>query len=96
MRDPRQVIKLALLTEKGTRLKQDRNEYVFMVAKDSNKIEIKQAVENLFKVRVIDIRTMIQHGKIKSFGRFKGPQPDWKKAIVKLAKDNKIELFEGV
>jgi len=96
MRDPRQIVKLALLTEKGTRLKQDRNEYVFMVAKDSNKIEIKQAVENLFKVRVKDIRTMIQHGKIKSFGRFKGQKPDWKKAIVKLAKDNKIELFEGV
>lgn len=96
MRDPRQIVKLALLTEKGTRLKADYNEYAFMVARDSNKIEIKQAVEDLFKVKVMDVRTMVQHGKIKTFGRYKGPRPDWKKALVKLAKDNKIELFEGV
>jgi large subunit ribosomal protein L23 len=96
MRDPRQIIKLALLTEKGTRLKTDYNEFAFMVARDSNKVEIKQAVEDLFKVKVKNVRTMIQHGKIKTFGRYKGPRPDWKKALVKLAKDSKIELFEGV
>lgn len=96
MKDARQVIKLALLTEKGTKMKQEKNEYIFMVDRDSNKIAIKQAVEYLFKVRVKGVRTMLQHGKIKSFGRYKGPRPDWKKAIVRLAKDNKIELFEGV
>ena len=96
MRDPRQVIKLALLTEKGTRLKTEQNEYTFMVDRDSNKVEIRQAVESLFKVKVKEVRTMIQHGKIKTFGRYKGPRPDWKKALVRLAKDNKIELFEGV
>ena len=96
MRDPRQVIKLALLTEKGTRLKTEQNEYAFMVDRDSNKVEIRQAVESLFKVKVKEVRTMIQHGKIKTFGRYKGPRPDWKKALVRLAKDNKIELFEGV
>jgi len=96
MRDPRQIIKKALLTEKGNQLKQDRNEYVFLVDRDSNKIEVKQAVEHLFKVKVKEVRTMIQHGKIKTFGRYKGPRPDWKKALVRLAKDNKIELFEGV
>ena len=96
MKDPRQVVKLALLTEKGTRSKEKQNEYVFLVDRDSNKVEIRQAVESLFKVRVKQVRTMIQHGKIKTFGRYKGPRPDWKKAIVKLAKENKIELFEGV
>lgn len=96
MKDPRQIVKMALLTEKGARMKQDQNEYIFMVDRDSNKVEIKQAVEHLFKVRVKDVRTMIQHGKVKTFGRYKGPRPDWKKAIVRLAKDNKIELFEGV
>jgi large subunit ribosomal protein L23 len=96
MRDSRQIVKLALLTEKGTRLKTDHNEYAFMVARDSNKVEIKQAVESLFKVKVKKVRTMIQHGKIKTFGRYRGPRPDWKKALVKLAKESKIELFEGV
>ena len=96
MKDPRQIIKLALLTEKGTLAKEKQNEYAFLVERDSNKVEIRQAVESLFKVRVKEVRTMIQHGKIKTFGRYKGPRPDWKKAVVRLAKDNKIELFEGV
>ncbi|MCI0530861.1 MAG: 50S ribosomal protein L23 [candidate division Zixibacteria bacterium] len=94
--DPRKVIKIALLTEKGTRQKADFNEYIFMVEPGSNKIEIKKAVENLFKVKVENVRTMMQHGKFKSFGRFKGQKADWKKAVVKLAAENKIELFEGV
>ena len=96
MKDPRQIIQRALLTEKGTRSKQEQNEYYFMVDKESNKIEIKQAVEQLFKVKVKEVRTMRQHGKVKTFGRYKGLRPDWKRAMVRLAKDNKIELFEGV
>ena len=96
MKDPRQIIQKALLTEKGTRSKQERNEYYFMVDKESNKIEIKQAVEQLFKVKVKEVRTMRQHGKVKTFGRYKGLRPDWKRAMVRLVKDNKIELFEGV
>ena len=96
MRDPKQIIKKALLTEKGNKLRQDRNEYVFLVDRDSNKVEVRQAIEHLFKVKVKEVHTMVQHGKIKTFGRYKGPKPDWKKAVVRLAKDNKIELFEGV
>ena len=96
MKDPRQIIQRALLTEKGTRSKQEQNEYYFMVDKERNKIEIKQAVEQLFKVKVKEVRTMRQHGKVKTFGRYKGLRPDWKRAMVRLAKDNKIELFEGV
>ena len=96
MNDPRQIVKLALLTEKGTLLKEKQNEYTFMVDRNANKVEIKQALEGLFKVKVKAVRTMIQHGKIKTFGRYKGPRPDWKKAVVRLAKDNKIELFEGM
>lgn len=97
MRDPRLIIKRALLSEKGGLLKEKENKYFFMVDKDANKIEIKNAVETLFKVKVKDVRTMINHGKVKKvrFG-LEGPRPDWKKAIVKLAKDNSIEIFEAV
>lgn len=97
MRDPRLIIKRALLSEKGGLLKEKENKYFFMVDKDANKIEIKNVVETLFKVKVKDVRTMINHGKVKKvrFG-LEGPRPDWKKAIVKLAKDNSIEIFEAV
>jgi large subunit ribosomal protein L23 len=96
MRDAREIVKKALLTEKGTRLKQNNNEYIFMVDREANKIEIKSAIEHLFKVKVKAIKTMLQHGKVKTYGRYQGPRPDWKKAVVKLAKQDKIELFEGV
>ncbi len=97
MRDPRLIIKRALLSEKGGILKEKENKYFFMVDKDANKIEIRNAVETLFKVKVKEVRTMINHGKVKKvrFG-LEGPRPDWKKAIVKLAKDNSIEIFEAV
>lgn len=97
MRDPRLVIQRALLSEKGGILKEKENKYFFMVAKDANKIEIKKAVESLFKVKVKDVKTMINHGKVKKvrFG-LEGPRSDWKKAIVKLEKDNSIEIFEAV
>jgi len=97
MKDPRLIIKRALLTEKGSLLKEKENKYIFMVDKEANKIEIKKAVETLFKVKVKDVRTMINHGKVKRvrFG-LEGPQPDWKKAIVRLEKDNHIEIFEAV
>ncbi len=97
MKDPRLIIKRALLSEKGGILKEKENKYLFMVDKNANKIEIKKAIESLFKVKVKDVRTMINHGKVKKVRLgLEGPKPDWKKAIVQLEKDNSIEIFEAV
>jgi large subunit ribosomal protein L23 len=96
MRDPRTILVRPIITEKGNRVREVTNAYYFEVARDANKIEIKRAVESLFSVKVVSVRTSIQHGKIKRLGRFMGPKPDWKKAVVTLAKDNAIELFEQI
>jgi large subunit ribosomal protein L23 len=74
----------------------DANVYTFLVAHDANKIEIKNAVEALFSVKVLDVHTQVMRGKEKRIGRFMGMRPNWKKAIVTLAPGNKIEFFEGV
>jgi large subunit ribosomal protein L23 len=84
------------LTEKGTRLKEEGNQYLFQVAKTANKVEIKRAIEQLFKVTVLDVRTARVRGKVKRLGRFQGRRPDWKKAIATLKEGDSIELFEGV
>ena len=96
MKDPRSVVKKALITEKGTVLRETRNQYHFEVARDANKIEIKRAVEVIFGVKVKDVRTLQMQGKMKRQGRFAGRRSDWKKAIVTLGPDQKIELFEQI
>jgi large subunit ribosomal protein L23 len=96
MKPARQVIKMALTTEKGTKLKDEQNKYLFVVDKDSNKLEIKKAVEEIFKVKVRKITTMNIHGKVKRMGRFEGKRPNWKKAVVQLVPGQTIELFETV
>ncbi len=96
MKDAYQVILRPLLSEKGTRLKEEANQYLFRVAKTANKIEIKQAVEQLFKVTVLQVRSVRMQGKVKRLGRFQGRQPNWKKAIVTLKAGESIELYEGV
>ncbi len=95
MRDPRQVIVRPLMTEKSMRLKEERNAVTFQVVPDANKVEIRQAVETIFNVRVTDVRTATVQGKLKRMGRFQGRRPSWKKAIVTLAPGHKIELGEG-
>ena len=103
------IIKRPILTEKGTRLRatggrnpEDVTEenlepkVFFEVAIDANKIEIKQAIEALFNVKVGDVHTQIVRGKEKRVGRFIGQRPTWKKAIVTLKQGNKIDFFEGV
>ena len=95
MRSPYQVVLRPLLTEKGTRLKEAGNQYLFRVDKTANKIEIKQAIEQLFKVTVLDVRTLRVRGKTKRLGRFQGRRPDWKKAIATLKEGDVIELYEG-
>ncbi|TMQ68233.1 MAG: 50S ribosomal protein L23 [Candidatus Eisenbacteria bacterium] len=96
MKDPRSVVKKALITEKGTVLREARNQYHFEVARNANKIEIKRAVETIFNVKVKDVRTLQVQGKVKRQGRFAGRRSGWKKAIVTLGPDQKIELFEQI
>ena len=96
MMPTRQVVKRALITEKGSIQRAQANQYAFEVDADANKIEIKRAVEAIFKVKVTDVRTQVMHGKVKRLGRSAGRRPDWKRAIVTLAKDQTIELFDQV
>jgi large subunit ribosomal protein L23 len=94
--EPRTIVRRALVTEKGTQIREGQNGYLFEVARDANKIEIKQAVEAIFSVNVTSIRTLRVHGKPKRVGRHAGHRPDWKKAVVSLKKGQTIELFEQV
>ena len=96
MRDPRTVVRKALITEKGTALRELRNQYHFEVARDANKIEIRHAIESIFSVKVDHVRTMQMRGKVKRQGRYQGKRSDWKKAIVTLLPEQKIELFEQI
>jgi large subunit ribosomal protein L23 len=96
MKGPYEVVQRPLLTEKGTRLKEEGNQYLFRVAKTANKVEIKHAIEQLFKVSVLEVHTVQLRGKVKRLGRFQGRRPDWKKAIVSLKEGHSIELYEGV
>ena len=96
MKDPRSIVRRALITEKGTVLRELRNQYHFEVARDANKIEIKQAIESIFSVKVGSVCTQQMRGKVKRQGRYLGKRSDWKKAIVTLKPDQKIELFEQI
>ena len=95
-KEPRTIVRRAMISEKGTRLREKQNGYLFEVARDSNKIEIKRAIESIFNVKVNSVRTIRVHGKPKRQGRFAGHRPDWKKALVTLSKGQSIELFEQV
>ncbi len=90
------VIKRPLVTEKGTIARDEANQYVFEVDRRANKIEIEKAVEKLFKVKVLNVRTSNVAGKKKRVGRVMGRKSDWKKAVVKLAPGQTIEVFEKV
>ena len=90
-----QIIKRPLVTEKTT-LAKEANKYHFEVDRRANKIEIGQAVEKLFKVKVVNVRTMNMAGKKKRVGRVLGRKRDWKKAIVTLAPGSSIEIFQKV
>jgi large subunit ribosomal protein L23 len=94
------VIEKPLITEKGTKLKESSNRYVFRVGLRANKRQIKKAVEETFKVRVKDVRTAVYRGKprvvMNRAGRFTGRQSDWKKAFVTLAQGDKIDIFDVV
>jgi large subunit ribosomal protein L23 len=96
MKDYRKVIITHLLTEKISVAREKQNIYVFQVARDANKIDIKEAIERLFNVKVDGVRTMIIHGKIKRLGRFTGKRPNWKKAIVNLKAGDTISQLDAL
>jgi len=96
MKSTKNIIRKPIITEKATEMKETENKYVFEVEKGCNKLEIKRAVEELFKVTVTDVHTCTTHGKVRSRGRFRGRRPDWKRAIVRLKDGDTIEFFEGV
>ncbi len=109
MRSPEQIIKRPLLTEKGTRLKETggqvegdigtetmKSQLLFEVARDANKVEIRHAVQKLWNVDVLAVRTSIVRGKEKRMGRFVGKRSNWKKAVVTIAPGQTVEFFEGV
>ena len=96
MKDPREVIIRPVISEHSYDM-MENNVYTFEVAKSANKIEIAEAVETLFKVKVAKVNTISVRGKEKRMGRFSGYTASWKKAIVTLKADSKpIEFFDGL
>jgi large subunit ribosomal protein L23 len=95
MREPQEIIQAPLVTEKGSLLGEKTNQILFRVKRDANKIEVKQAIETLFKVKVTKVRLARYLGKIKRVGRSTGRLPEWKKAYVTLKEGDKIDFFGG-
>ncbi len=89
------IIIRPLITEKTNLQKELHNQVSFEVDRHANRIEIRRAVEEAFKVRVASVRTMQMGGKRTQRGRITGKRPDWKKAIVRLMPGERIEFFEG-
>jgi large subunit ribosomal protein L23 len=93
--NPYEIVMRPLITEKGSIQKEVNNQLSFEVARKANRVEIRHAVEKIFNVRVLKVRTMQMKGKVKRVGRTLGKRRDWKKAIVTLAGGENIEFFEG-
>ena len=91
--DPRDVILAPVVSEKSYSLL-DNNAYTFVVHPDANKTEIRQAVEVIWGVKVVNVNTINRKGKTKRFRFTRGKRPDTKRAVVKLAEGDKIEIFE--
>ena len=96
MMDSYQVLKRPLVTEKGTKQKEQANQIAFEVDRRANKILVRNAVEKIFKVKVLGVKVINVKGKERRIGRNVGKKPDWKKAIVRIAPGETIEFFEGV
>ncbi len=96
MKDLLHVIDSPLITEKGTLVNQEGNQYVFKVRPEANKVEIRHAVETFFKVKVEQVRTANYLGKKRRVGRWLGQRPSWKKAYVTVAAGQRIDFFENV
>jgi len=96
MKDVRDIIIKPVVSEKSMLLMQENNTYSFQVNKKANKIEIRKAIQEIFNVKVEKVNTMNVTGKKRRLGRNEGKRPDWKKALVKLAEGDEIEIFEGL
>jgi large subunit ribosomal protein L23 len=94
VRDPRDIIKAPVITEKSMGMLDD-NKYTFVVDPRANKTEIRQAIESIFDVKVTKIATQNRQGKRKRRGWVVGKRPDTKRAIVTLAEGDEIELFDA-
>lgn len=90
--EARQIIIAPVITEKGTFIQEKYNQYVFRVARRANRIQIKQAVEKIFDVKVEGVRVAIVKGKQRRLGRSVGFRPDWKKAVVTVKEGDTINL----
>ncbi len=95
-RGPHEVLIRPLLTEKMTALRESANKVAFVVRRNSNRIEIKRAVETALKVKVERVNVQNVKGKTKRLGRYAGKRADWKKAIVTLKEGEKLEVYERV
>lgn len=92
-----QIIRRPIVTEKSTNLRESGNVIAFEVDVNANKIEVKKAVEDLFKVKVQEVRIANVRGKMKRMGRYEGKRRDWRKAYVRLKEGQKApDFFEGV
>jgi len=96
MKDVYHVISSPLITEKGTLVNEQGNQFVFRVCPEANKVEIRRAVETLFKVKVEKVHTLNYLGKKRRVGKSLGQRPRWKKAYVTLAQGQRIDFFESV
>ncbi|HMF47330.1 MAG TPA: 50S ribosomal protein L23 [Candidatus Saccharimonadales bacterium] len=95
MKGPQDIIQAPLISEKGTALTETVNQVLFKVRPDANKIEVKHAVETLFKVKVEQVRMARYLGKMRRVGKNIGRRPTWKKAYVTLKEGDKIDFFGG-
>lgn len=93
--NPYQIIKRPLITEKTSLSREANNCYAFEVDRRANKIQIRQAIEKIFGVKVIDINTTVLPGKTRRFGAHLSAKRSWKKAIAKLKEGDRIEIYEG-
>lgn len=92
-----QIIRRPIVTEKSTNLRESGNVIAFEVDVNANKIEVKKAIEDLFKVKVQEVRIANVRGKVKRMGRYEGKRRDWRKAYVRLKEGQKApDFFEGV
>jgi len=91
-----EVVRKPLITEKSNIGREETNIVTFAVDPRANKHEIKRAIEKLFEVNVLAVRTMRMPRKTRRVGKFSGRKPEWKKAIVQLVEGQTIEFFEGV
>lgn len=90
---PQDIVLRPLVTEKTLRMAERLNSYTFQVRRECNKVQIKDAVESIFKVGVVEVRTSNHRGKFKRFGRSYGRRPNWKKAVVQVRTGDTIEFY---